>query len=95
MLAFLAADALEDVWVVEGVVKVDLLLGGDLGCNSIDIFVVQESGPSHVWSFETYLNSKCPSTEFGPEPGPVLCLVLRPKFIVSIELSPSSRGTPN
>ena len=26
----LAADALEDVWVVEGVVEVDLLLGGDL-----------------------------------------------------------------
>ena len=46
------------------------------GCNSIDSFFVPKSGPSHVMSLETCLNLKCPSTEFVPEHGPVLC----PKF---------------
>ena len=67
------------------------------GCNSIDISLGPESGPepgpSHVWSFETYLNFQCPSTELGPELGPVSCLVLCPKFIKSIELTPRCGAT--
>lgn len=63
------------------------------GCNSMDIFLVPVSGPepcpSPFWSFETYLNLQCPSTEFGPELGPVSCLVTCPKLTMSIELTPS------
>ena len=40
------------------------------GCNSIDIFLGPEPGTSHVWSFQTCLNLKYPSTELGPEHGP-------------------------
>ena len=42
-----------------------------------------ESCPSHFWSFETYLNLKCLSTEFAPEHGPVLCPVLCPMSIAA------------
>ena len=60
----------------------------DLGWNSIDIFVCPEPGPSYVWGFETCLNLECPNMECGPELGPVLGLVLSPKFKMSIELGP-------
>ena len=65
----------------------------DLGCNSIDIFLGPESGQkpgtSHVMSFETCLNLKCPSTEFGPELGSLLCPGLRQKFKMCL-LTPRS-----
>ena len=67
------------------------------GCNSIDIFLGPESGPepgtSHVWSFQTCLNLKYPSTELGPEHGPVLSPVSCPKFKMSIEFPPRVRPT--
>ena len=36
-------------------------------------------GPSLVWSFEACLNFECPSTECGPEHGPVVRTVLGPE----------------
>ena len=70
--------------------KADPGLRRVLGVNSIDNFrgPVSGRGPSDFWSFETYLNLECPSTEFGPELGPVSCPVLCLKFIKSIELTP-------
>ena len=47
-----------------------------------------EPRPSHVWGFETYLKLRCPSTECGPELGPVTHPVLGPKLKMSIELHP-------
>ena len=40
----------------DGVAARGLGPGDHLGCNSIDIFIGPEPGPSHVWSCETYLN---------------------------------------
>ena len=64
------------------------------GCNSIVTFLSpelgQKPGASHVWSFDTCLNLKCPSTEFGPELGSLLCPGLHQKFKMSTELTPRS-----